>query len=74
MKTTTTETWLLFLYWVLSIKSQLQINFEAAGSSVCYFHRAQVSTLDLISQRGGKHAGLFPVSVVLTRSAETERL
>lgn len=31
-------------------------------------------SLYLISQRGGKHAGLFHISVVLTRSAETEQL
>lgn len=47
-----------------------------ASDSVCYFHKAGAlrASLYLISQRGGKHAGLFHIPVVLTRSAETEQL
>lgn len=54
-----------------------QSNFEVVSDSICCFHKAgrmHVSSLYLISQRGGKHAGLFHISVVLTRSAETEQL
>lgn len=47
-----------------------------ATGPVCYFDGAfgAASSLYLISQGGGKHAGAVRVSAVPTRSAETQRL
>lgn len=72
-----------YLHWAEPFERLLYAHFCCASEQLwsCEWlnlllsqGRGAASSLYLISQRGGKHAGLFHISVVPTRSAETEQL